>query len=144
MRFIVLVKGDKESEAGVLPDEKMLAEMTKYNEDAAKAGILLGAEGLAPSSAGALIRFSGNERTVIEGPFGKPEELIAGFWLIQANSRDEAIDWVKQAPNPFPDRESEIEIRQVYDTDDLGAGMTPELREKEKRLAEQMAQNARR
>jgi hypothetical protein len=144
MRFIVLVKGDAESEAGVVPDEKMLAEMTKYNEDLAKAGVLLAAEGLAPSSKGALVRFSGDERTVIDGPFGEPKERVAGFWMLQVKSQEEAIEWIKRAPNPFPGKESDIEIRQVFEQDDFGDNLTPELREKEQRLAEKMAENAKR
>jgi hypothetical protein len=142
MRFIVFVKGDEDSEAGVLPDEKMLAEMTKYNEDLAKAGVMLAGEGLAPSSKGALVRFSGDKRTVIDGPFSESKELVAGFWMLQVKSLEEAIEWIKRAPNPFPGKESEIEIRQVFESDDFGDNLTPELREREQRLAEQMAENA--
>ncbi len=139
MRFMVIVKADKDSEAGVLPDEKLLTEMTKYNEELAKAGVLLAAEGLHPSSKGARVRFSGSKRTVIDGPFTETKELIAGFWLIQAKSRHEAIEWVKRAPNPFPGTESEIEIRQVFEADELGPGMTPELKAAEERLRAQTA-----
>jgi hypothetical protein len=144
MRFIILVKADKNSEAGVLPDEKLLAEMGKYNEDLARAGVLLAAEGLHPSSKGARVRFSGTKRTVIDGPFTEAKELIAGFWLIQVRSKEEAIEWVKRSPNPFPGTESEIEIRQVFEASDFGPELTPELREAEERVAAQMAKNAKR
>jgi hypothetical protein len=144
MRFMVLVKADKNSEAGVLPDEKLLAEMGKYNEELAKAGVLLAAEGLHPSSKGARVRFSGGKRTVIDGPFTEAKELIAGFWLIQVKSKEEAIEWVKRCPNPFPGTEAEIEIRQVFEAADFGPEFTPELREAEKRMSSQMAANAKR
>ena len=140
MRFMVLVKADKSSEAGALPDEKLLAEMGKYNEELAKAGVLLAAEGLQPSSKGARVRFSGTKRTVIDGPFAETKELIAGFWLIQAKSKEEAIEWVKRAPNPSPGQESEVEIRQVFEAEDFGAEFTPELREQEERIRAQVAQ----
>jgi hypothetical protein len=139
MRFMVLVKADKNSEAGVLPDEKLLAEMGNYNEELVKAGVLLAGEGLQPSSKGARVRFSGDKRTVIDGPFAETKELIAGFWMIQVKSLDEAIEWVKRAPNPFPGTESEIEIRQVFEAEDFGAEFTPELREQEERLRAQIA-----
>ncbi len=138
MRFMVIVKADKNSEAGVMPDEKLLAEMGKYNEELAKAGVMLAGEGLHPSSKGARVRFSGSKRTVIDGPFPETKELIAGFWLIQAKSREEAIEWVKRAPNPFPGTESEIEIRQVFEADDFGKEFTPELREQEERIRKQI------
>jgi hypothetical protein len=141
---MILVKADKNSEAGVLPDEKLLAEMGKYNEELAKAGVLLAAEGLHPSSKGARVRFSGAKRTVIDGPFTEAKELIAGFWLIQVRSKEEAIEWVKRCPNPFPGTESEIEIRQVFDASDFGPALTPELREAEERMSAQMAKNAKR
>jgi hypothetical protein len=141
MRFMIIVKADKSSEAGVLPDEKLLAEMGKYNEELAKAGVLLAGEGLQPSSKGARVRFSGTKRTVIDGPFSETKELIAGFWLIQVKSKAEAIEWVKRSPNPFPGTESEIEIRQVFEADDFGAEFTPELREQEERAREQAARN---
>ena len=144
MRFMVMVKADKNSEAGVLPDQKLLADMGKYNEELAKAGVLLAGEGLQPSSKGARVRFSGSKRTVIDGPFSETKELIAGFWLIQAKSKQEAIEWVKRAPNPFPGTESEIEIRQVFEAEDFGAEFTPDLREQEKRVGAQAAQNAKR
>jgi hypothetical protein len=144
MRFMILVKADKNSETGVLPDEKLLAEMGKYNEDLARAGVLLAAEGLHPSSKGARVRFSGTKRTVIDGPFTEAKELIAGFWLIQVKSKEEAIEWVKRSPNPFPGTESEIEIRQVFEASDFGPELTPELREAEERVSAQMAKNAKR
>ena len=141
MRFMVMVKANKDSEAGVLPDEKLLAEMGKYNEELVKAGVLLAAEGLQPSSKGARVRFSGTKRTVIDGPFSETKELIAGFWLIQVKSKEEAIEWVKRSPNPFPGAESEIEIRQVFEADDFGAEFTPELREQEERARERAERN---
>lgn len=144
MRFMVIVKADKSSEAGVLPDRKLLAEMGKYNEELVKAGVMLAGEGLHPSSKGARVKFSGSKRTVIDGPFSETKELIAGFWLIQAKSREEAIEWVKRAPNPSPGTESEIEIRQVFEAEDFGEEFTPELREQERRISEQIAANARR
>jgi hypothetical protein len=144
MRFMVIVKANKDSEAGVLPDEKCFADMTRYNEELAKAGVLLAAEGLQPSSKGARVRFSGSKRTVIDGPFAETKELIAGFWLWQVRSMEEAIEWVKRCPNPFPGAESEIEIRRVFEASDFGPALTPELREKEERLAARMAENAKR
>ena len=140
MRFMVIVKANKSSEAGELPDEKLLRDMGNYNEELAKAGVLLAAEGLQPSSKGARVRFSGTKRTVIDGPFSETKELIAGFWLIQVKSREEAIEWVKRSPNPFPGAESEIEIRQVFELDDFGAEFTPELREQEERLRAKAAE----
>src|SRR5687768_3862946 len=128
MRFMILVKADKDSEAGVMPDEKLLAEMGKYNEELVKAGVMLAGEGLQPSSKGARVRFAGSKRTVIDGPFSETKELIAGFWIFKVKSKEEAIDWVKRAPNPFPGTESEIEIRQVFEEEDFGAEFTPELR----------------
>ena len=144
MRFMVIVKADKNSEAGVLPDEKLLADMTKYNEELVKAGVLLAAEGLQPSSKGARVKFSGNKRTVVDGPFAETKELIAGFWLFQVKSKEEAIEWVKRSPNPFPGTESEIEIRQVFEAEDFGPAFTPELREAEKQIGAKMAANAKR
>ena len=117
MRFMVLVKADKNSEAGVMPSEQLLTDMGKYNEELIKAGVMLAGEGLQPSSKGARVRFSGNKRTVIDGPFAETKELVAGFWLIQVKSLDEAIEWVKRAPNPMPGTESEIEIRQVFEAE---------------------------
>ena len=142
MRFMVLVKADKNSEAGVMPDQKLLAEMGKFNEELAKAGVLLAGEGLHPSSKGARVRFSGDKRTVIDGPFAETKELIAGYWIFKVKSKEEAIDWVKRCPNPFPGTESEIEIRQVFEAEDFGAALTPELREQEERLRAQVAGGA--
>ena len=139
MRFMVIVKADKNSEAGVLPDKKLLEDMGKYNEELAKAGVLLAGEGLQPSSKGARVRFSGDKRTVIDGPFAETKELIAGFWIIQVRSKEEAIEWVKRAPNPMPGTESVIEIRQVFEADDFGAEFTPELRAQEERIRAQVA-----
>ena len=139
MRFMVLVKADANSEAGVLPDEKLLRDMGNYNDELVKAGVMLAGEGLHPSSKGKRVRFSGSKRTVIDGPFAETKELIAGFWLIQAKSMDEAIEWVKRAPNPFPGTESELEIRQVFEADDFGPAFTPELREQEERQRAAMA-----
>ena len=133
MRVMVIVKASKESEAGALPDEKILTAMGKFNEELAKAGILLAGEGLQSSSKGARVRFSGAKRTVIDGPFAETKELIAGFWLWQVRSMDEAIEWVKRCPNPS-EGEPEIEIRQVFEPEDLGPGFTQELREQEDRL----------
>lgn len=138
MRFMVIVKADKNSEAGVMPSEKLLAEMGKYNEELAKAGVMLAGEGLHPSSKGARVRFSGDKRTVIDGPFTETKELIAGFWMFQVKSKQEAIEWVKRCPNPH-EGESEIEIRQVFEADDFGAEFTPELREQEERIRAQIA-----
>src|SRR5512146_157181 len=143
MRFMVMVKAKKESEAGVMPDKKILADMGKFNEELVKAGVMLSAEGLQPSSKGARVRFNGPKRTVIDGPFAETKELIAGFWLWQCKSLDEAIEWAKRCPNPMPG-ESELEIRQVFEAEDFGAEFTPELREQERRLGEQLAANAKR
>jgi hypothetical protein len=144
MRFMVIVKATKDSEAGVLPDQKLLADMGKYNEELVKAGVMLAGEGLQASSKGARVRFSGSKRTVVDGPFPETKELIAGYWLFQVKSLEEAIEWVKRCPNPMPNQESEIEIRQVFESDDFGAEFTPELREQEERLGKQIAANARR
>ena len=141
MKFMVIVKANKDSEAGVLPDEKLLAEMGKYNEELVKAGVLLAAEGLQPSSKGARVKFSGTKRTVIDGPFAETKELVAGFWIFQVKSKEEAIEWVKRSPNPFPGTESEIEIRQVFEASDFGEAFTPELREQEERMRAQAAAN---
>jgi len=138
MRFMILVKADKNSEAGVLPDEKLLTEMGKFNEELVKAGVMLAGEGLQPSSKGARVKFSGSKRTVIDGPFADTKELIAGYWLWQVKSKEEAVEWVKRCPNPFPGTESEIEIRQLFEAEDFGAEFTPELREQEERLRAQM------
>ena len=141
MRFMILLKADKNTEAGVLPDEKMLTEMGKYNEELVKAGVMLAGEGLQPSSKGARVKFSGTKRTVIDGPFAETKELIAGFWMIQVKSKAEAIEWVKRCPNPL-EGEAEIEIRQVFEAADFGEAFTPELREAEVRMGAQMAENA--
>jgi hypothetical protein len=140
MRFMVMVKATKESEAGVMPSEELLTEMGKYNEELVKAGVMLAGEGLHPSSKGARVRFSGKERTVIDGPFAETKELVAGFWLIQVKSKEEAIEWVKRCPNPM-NEDSEIEIRQVFEAEDFGDELTPELREQEARLRAQVAEN---
>jgi hypothetical protein len=143
MRFMVIVKADKNSEAGALPDEQLLADMGKYNEELVKAGVMLAGEGLQPSSKGKRVRFSGNKRTVIDGPFAETKELVAGFWIFQCKSMDEAVEWVKRAPNPFPGTESEVEIRQVFEAEDFGAEFTPELREQEARIRAQAEANER-
>jgi hypothetical protein len=138
MRFMVIVKASKESEAGVMPNQKLLAEMGKFNEELVKAGVLLAGEGLHPTSKGKRVKFSGAKRSVVDGPFTETKELIAGFWLWQVRSLEEAIEWVKRCPNPH-EGESEIEIRQVFEAEDFGAEFTPELREKEERLRAQVA-----
>src|SRR6185369_17155095 len=141
MRFMIVVKATKDSEAGVLPDQKLLAEMGKFNEELVKAGVMLAGEGLHPSSKGARVKFFGSKRTVIDGPFAETKELFAGFWLWQVKSKEEAIEWLKRCPNPHPgDQESEIEIRQVFEAEDFGAEFTPELREQEERLRAQVAE----
>ena len=140
MRFMILVKADKNSEAGVLPDEKLLTEMGKFNEELVKAGVMLAGEGLQPSSKGARVKISGDKRTVTDGPFTEAKELIAGFWLWQVKSKEEAIEWVKRCPNPMPGTESEIEIRQVFEAEDFGAEFTPELRKQEERVRAQAEQ----
>ena len=133
MRFLVMVKATKDSEAGVMPSEQLITEMGKFNEELVKAGILLDADGLHPSSKGARVRFSGDKRTVIDGPFSETKELVAGFWIWQVKSKEEAIEWVKRCPNPMLE-DSEIEIRQIFEAEDFGAEFTPELREQEARL----------
>ena len=152
MRFMIIVKATKNSEAGVLPDEKLLTAMGKYNEELAKAGVLLAAEGLQPTSKGARVKFSGNKRTVIDGPFAETKELIAGFWLWQVKSKEEAIEWLKRGPWATGSEEAaklerrlgplEIEIRQVIEADDLGEAYTPELREQDERLKAQATAKA--
>lgn len=139
MRFMVLVKANEESEAGAMPSEEELAEMGKFNEELVRAGVMLAGEGLHPTSRGVRIRFSGDEGTVIDGPFAETKELLAGYWLIQARDRDEAIEWMKRAPF---DGGTEIEVRQVFEEDDFGEEFTPELREQERRLRAQAEQNA--
>jgi hypothetical protein len=137
MRFLVMVKATKESEAGALPDPKLLEAMGKYNEELVKAGIMLAAEGLHPSSKGARVRFSGEKRSVIDGPFAETKELVAGFWLWQVRSLEEAIEWVKRCPNPMPG-ESDIEIRQVFEMEDFGSAMSDEERQREQRIRAQL------
>jgi hypothetical protein len=138
MRFMLLLKADKSTEAGVLPSTELLTEMGKYNEELVKAGVLLAGEGLQPSSKGARVKFSGRKRTVIDGSFAETKELIAGFWLIQVKSKEEAIEWVKRIPNPDGD-DSEIEIRQVFEAEDFGPEFTAEAREQESRLRAELA-----
>ena len=137
MRFMIIVKATKDTEAGVLPSEEELTAMTKYNEELVKAGVMLAGEGLQPSSKGARVKFSGSKRTVVDGPFSEAKELIAGFWLFDVKSKEEAIEWVKRCPNPTG-AESEIEIRQVFEAADFGEAYTPEVREREQRIAEQI------
>jgi hypothetical protein len=138
MRVMVLIKADRDTEAGVMPSEQLLADMGRYNEELVKAGIMLAGEGLHPSSKGARVRFSGDKRSVLDGPFSETKELIAGFWLWQVRSMDEAIEWVKRCPNPTG-AESEVEIRPVFEAEDFGAEFTPELREQEERLRAEIA-----
>ena len=138
MRVMVIIKANKDSEAGVLPSQQLLTEMGKFNEELVKAGVILAGEGLHASSKGKRVRFAGGKRTVIDGPFAETKELIAGFWLWQVKSMDEAIEWVKRCPNPMRE-DSEIEIRQVFEAEDFGAEFTPELREQEERLRAQIA-----
>ncbi len=139
MRFMVMVKASKTSEAGILPSEQELSEMGKFNEELVKAGVMLAGEGLQASSKGARIRFSGAKRTVIDGPFAETKELVAGFWILQCKSKDECIEWMKRCPNPMPGEESEIEVRQIFEAEDFGEAFTPELREQEERVRAQSA-----
>ncbi|EJM50067.1 MULTISPECIES: YciI family protein [Pseudomonas] len=141
MRFMIIIKASQESEAGVMPSQELLTAMGNYNEELVKAGIMLAGEGLHPSSKGARVKFSGDKRSVIDGPFIETKELIAGFWLWKVKSREEAIEWVKRCPNPMPGTEAEIEIRQVFEAEDFGAEFTPELREQEERVWEQAKKN---
>jgi hypothetical protein len=138
MRFMIIVKATRESEAGVMPSEKLLADMGKFNEELVNAGVLLAGEGLHPTSKGARVKFAGSKRTVIDGPFTETKELIAGFWVWKVKSKEEAIEWVKRCPNPHNEN-SEIEIRQVFEAEDFGAEFTPELREQEERVRTQAA-----
>ena len=138
MRFMILIKASKESEAGVLPSEALLTEMGQFNEELVKAGVMLAGEGLQPSSKGARVKFAGAKRTVVDGPFAETKELIAGFWLWQVKSMDEALAWVKRIPNPTG-VEGEVEIRQVFEADDFGANLTPEARKREERVRSQAA-----
>ncbi|MGH8334027.1 MAG: YciI family protein [Pseudomonas fluorescens] len=137
MRFMIIVKASQDSEAGVLPSKELMTAMGNYNEELVKAGILIECDGLQPSSKGARVRFSGEKRTVIDGPFAETKELIAGYWIWQVKSKQEAIEWVKRCPNPMPGTDAEIEIRQVFEAEDFGAEFTPELREQEERLRAQ-------
>jgi hypothetical protein len=140
VRFMIMIKADKTTEAGILPDEKILTEMGKYNEELVKAGVMLAGEGLHPSSKGARIKFSGDKVTVIDGPFAEAKELVAGFWLWQVKSKDEAVEWVKRCPHPPQGKgEMEIEIRQIFEAEDFGAEFTPALREQEERLRAEIA-----
>jgi hypothetical protein len=142
---MILVKATKNSEAGALPDEKLFAAMGKFNEELANAGVLVEADGLQPSSKGARVRFNGDKRTVIDGPFAETKELVAGFWIWKVKSKQEAIEWVKRCPNPMPGEQSEIEIRQIFEAEDFGAEFTPELRKQEERVraqAEQLKKDA--
>jgi hypothetical protein len=142
MRVMVIVKASKDSEAGKLPSRELLEAMGKYNEELVKAGIMLSGEGLQPSSKGARVRFSGNTRTVIDGPFAETKELVAGFWTWKVKSLHEAIEWAKRCPNPMPGTEAELEIRQVFEADDFGEVMTPEQREREERLRADVARQS--
>ena len=136
MRFMVMVKATKDSEAGKLPSAELLTAMGKFNEELAKAGVLLAGEGLQPSSKGARVRFSGNKRTVVDGPFSETKELVAGFWILQLKSKEEAIEWIKRCPNPHPGQDSEVEIRQIFEAEDFGElqAQVPEVFEQERKL----------
>ena len=143
MRFLVMVKANADSEAGKMPSTELLTAMGKYNEELVKAGVMLAGEGLQPSSKGARVKFSGSRRSVVDGPFAETKELVAGFWLWQCRSREEAIEWAKRCPNPTGE-DGELEIRQVFEAEDFGAEFTPELRVQERKLGEQMSANAQR
>jgi hypothetical protein len=142
MRFMILIKATKDSEAGKMPSQELLTAMGNFNEELVKAGIMLAGEGLHPSSKGARVKFSGSQRTVTDGPFTETKDLIAGFWIWKCNSKQEAIDWVKRCPNPMPGIDSEIEIRQIFELTDFGAELTPELRAQEERLWADAAKQA--
>ena len=141
MRFMVIIKADERSEAGTMPSERLLAEMLKYNEELVKAGVMLAGEGLHPSSKGARVRFNGSKRSVVDGPFSEAKELVAGFWVIQTKSKAEAIEWVKRIPNP-DNEDFDVEVRQVFETEDFGPELTPDLREQEARLRAEVAAKA--
>jgi hypothetical protein len=141
MRFIVMVKATKNSEAGFMPSEQLLTEMGKYNEELAKAGIMLSGDGLQPSSKGARVRFSGKNRSVVDGPFAETKELVAGFWIWQCKSLQEAIEWVKRCPNPMPGEDSDIEIRQLFEAEDFAENFSPEATERAQRVYEQVGSN---
>lgn len=138
MKVMVMIKASKESEAGIMPSEQLLTEMMKYNEELVKAGVMLAGEGLHPSSKGKRVKFSGSKRIVTDGPFAETRELVAGFWIWRVTSMDQAIEWIKKCPNPMPDTESEIEIRPIFEAEDFGSELTPELREKEEKLRAQI------
>ena len=140
MRFMIIVKATQDSEAGILPSKELLTAMGKYNEELAKAGIMLAGDGLRPSSKGARVRFSGPKRTVVDGPFAETKELVAGFWIWKVKSKEEAIEWVKRCPNPMPG-DSEIEIRQLYEAEDFGEGLAPELKEQAERVYRQVSES---
>jgi hypothetical protein len=142
MRFMIILKATRDSEAGKMPDEQLLAAMGKFNEELVQAGVLLAGEGLHPSSRGARVRFAGGHRTVIDGPFAETKELIAGFWIWRVKSKEEAIEWVKRCPDPMPGNDAEIEIRQIFEAEDFGAELTPELRAQEEKLRAQTEQLA--
>lgn len=141
MRFMVLIKANKDTEAGVMPSEKLLADMGKYNEELVNAGVMLAGEGLQPSSKGVRIKFSGDKRAVIDGPFPETKELIAGFWIWKVKSKEEAIEWIKRCPNPTG-AEGEVEIRQIFEVEDFGAELTPELRQQEEELRSRIEKKA--
>jgi hypothetical protein len=141
-RFVILIKASKDSEAGKMPSEKLLADMGKFNEELVKAGIMLAGEGLQPSSKGSRVKFSGNKRTVTDGPFAETKELIAGFWIWKCKDKAEAIEWVKRCPHPMPGEDTEVEIRRVFEAEDFGAEFTPELREQEEKLRAQIEKQA--
>lgn len=144
MRFMVMVKATKDSEAGVMPDAKLLADMGRYNEELAKAGVMQAGEGLQPSSKGARVKFTrDNKRTVVDGPFPETKELVAGFWIWKVKSRQEALDWLKRCPSPFPGQECEVELRQIFEAEDFGAEFTPECRAQEERTREMAERNKR-
>ena len=140
MRVMVIVKANKDSEAGKMPDQKLLTEMGKFNEELVNAGVMQAGEGLQPTSKGARVKFSGSQRSVKNGPFAESNDLVAGFWIWKVRSMEEAIDWAKRSPNPHKDEDSELEIRPLFEVEDFGDAATPEIREKEKRLREQVAQ----
>lgn len=139
MRFVAMIRATRASEAGEMPSEKLLTDMARFNEELVKAGVLLAGEGLHPSSTGARVRYEADKRTVIDGPFVETKELIAGFWLLQLGSLEEAVEWMKRCPNPFEDGASEIEIRRVFEAEDFGEAFTPELREQEEQMRAQVA-----
>ena len=143
MRVMVIIKATPNSEAGVMPGEKLLAEMGQFNEELVKAGVMVAGEGLHPSRKGKRVRFANGRKTAVDGPFAETKELIAGFWLWQVKSMDEALDWVRRCPDPMPGEESEIEIRPVFEAEDFGAEFTPELREQEERLRAEIERQAR-